>query len=245
MKPLIAIASCKRDCENGFNQAIRDTWGKEASMLASTLFFTGKDAGPQDKDVIELNCPDDYLGLPWKTYRILEWALANGYSHIFKCDTDTYVRPRRMLKSNYHRHDYVGNFVGRKDNGRFLARRGNTVGPTIVGVPRVVYECLYSWASGGAGYWLSAKAAKYIMENPPDERAICPHLKYPCEDLWIGNLMGPQIKAGALTGVDDTRYGQSYRQDYRVIFTAHFCSEGKKRSFNTEWMHKHHQVNRQ
>lgn len=223
MKILLAVASCARDCGNGFNQAIRDTWGQDVEG-ADLRFFTGAGGGASDE--VALDCRDGYLGLPEKTWALARWALTQGYSHVFKCDTDTFVRPAEMLASDFHRYDYVGTFNG------------------PLGVARAVYGRCYAWASGGSGYWLSSRALELVAAGRPGPLSVCPRLRTPAEDLWVGQLMGPSLALGELTALHDERYGRSYREDFTADFTAHFCSQGMKRAFDPEWMHLHYEVNR-
>lgn len=225
---LIAVASCHRDKDNGFNDAVRNTWLQGVTL--DYVFVIGATLTHGDvflyKDELYLNAGDDYLSLPEKTHGLLRWAVNEGYDHIFKCDTDTYVRVDKMLDSDYASHDYIGYFNG------------------DVGRPNVIYNKCYAWASGGSGYWLSKRAAQYIVDNPPDGRAICPTLKYPCEDLWVGQLLGPKIESGEFTGLHDPRYWRGFKPDSKVEFSAHYCSEGMNRKFDVNWMYRHHEANK-
>jgi hypothetical protein len=226
MKILIAILSCVRDTGNGFNQAVRETWLKDLNG-ADYCFFLGRGAKirPDDyPDEFILDCPDDYLGLPYKTKALLK--AASDYEYIFKVDTDTYVVPDRLLQSDFYNYDYVGHFNG------------------AIGVPNVIYGKCYSWASGGSGYWLSKKAAEIVANAEVLPSSICPISKIPCEDLWIGQVLGPSIEKGIITAHHDSRYAAGFRDDHRTEITSHFCSEGANRKFETFWMFEHHRVNK-
>jgi hypothetical protein len=233
MKTLIAVASCIRDTENGYNQAIRETWKTEVPDGTDFRFFVGNIESPVNllPDEVLLDCKDGYFDLPWKTQAILRWALENNYTHILKCDTDTYARPRKILQSNFAAYDYVGHFNGLVDGVR-------------IGQPNSVYGSCYPWASGGSGYWLSSRAAELVVSNPPDAKWVCPNLKYPCEDLGVGMTLGPKLESGEFIALDDSRYWRSWRKNYQVYFTAHYCSEGEKREFDVSWMYSHWKVNR-
>ena len=52
MKVLIAIASCRRDTHNGFNQAVRDTWLKDIAKFPEIdyKFFVGDGTISNDYD---------------------------------------------------------------------------------------------------------------------------------------------------------------------------------------------------
>lgn len=223
-KSLIAVISCNRDAMNGYNHAVRQTWLHNSS--ADYVFVIGgKSSTIRMGDELYITAKDDYLSLPNKTHGLLTWALNEGYDNIFKCDTDTYVKVNRILSSNFSDYDYIGYFNGE------------------VGKPNVIYNKCYAWASGGSGYWLSRRAAEYIVSNPPDHKSICPQLNFPCEDLWVGQLLGPNIQSGSISGLHDPRYYRGYRDNYTVEFTSHYCSEGMNRRFDTGWLYKHHAVN--
>ena len=223
MKILIAIASCARDTKNGFNEAIRKTWLKESPV--DYKFILGKSAASSSSDELVVDCNDDYNHLPYKTLELLRWAVANDYDYVFKCDTDTYVVLSNLLASSYGLYDYVGTFNG------------------SIGIPDIIYGKCFSWASGGSGYWLSNRAMKFILEKGVGENAICPALKIPCEDLWIGQVLGQKIKDGIFTAFDEPGYNKNFNENYKTIISSHYCSEGMKRKFDTAWMYKHHEIN--
>lgn len=232
MKVLLAIKSCARDAENGFNDAIRDTWLRGLTG-ANYVFVLGRGARHTKPDELILPCPDDYYGLPYKTKSLLQWSVGQDFDYTFLCDTDTYVHTPRLLHSGFANSDYVGWFNG------------------PVGINRAVYGRCYAWASGGSGYWLSKQAAKLVADADPMgpgkfqlPQCICPELKIPCEDLWVGQVLGPEIEAQHLSAFHDTRYYRGFNLDYKVDISAHYCSAGHNRSFDPEWMYKHHEVNR-
>lgn len=246
MKILVGVTSCARDMENGFNQAVRDTWWRELhDCTARTagytptlegVFVVGVEAAPllrksmtssvENSDVQILPCPDDYNSLPQKTYALVRHAFDRGFDFLFKCDTDTFVCVEKMLnKSRFFDFDYTGHFN--------TERKGKTV-----------YDSCYRWASGGSGYWLSRLAMEYILMNPPDERALCPRLKIPCEDLWVGQVLGPRVDEGRLRACHDERHASGYREDFKTKFSSHFCSTGQGRVFDVGWMHAHAEANR-
>ncbi len=159
-KILIAVKSCARDCQNGANDAIRNTWGKGLDGL---YFFMGKSFPYPRMGEVVLGCRDDYEGLPQKTKAILRWSIDRAYTNTFLCDTDTFVIPERLLSSGFEAYDLMGWIGGNTDNGKY-----------------------YPWPSGGAGYWLSRNAAYAIIRAPEFEewaedrmigQILGPHIK--------------------------------------------------------------------
>lgn len=229
MKILIAVHSCIRDSQNGFNQACRQTWlncfykfrhspntaGQTTDIteiqnsILDYAFFIGNGNGRFNYDEIQVSCPDDYLSLPFKTKAVLQWAIERNYDHIFKCDTDTFVFLPRLLATDFYNYDFVGAFNG------------------PVGVPNKV-EGKYAWVSGGAGYWLSNRAAQLVVKSEPNHWA---------EDLWVSQVVSSDP---AMKIINDDRYGRNPGLLTAESVSVHYCSEGKKRRFNPQWLHDIH-----
>jgi hypothetical protein len=136
MRPLIAILSCHAQAEQ--DQVCRDTWLK--GHATDYKFFLGRDpnfgaGGKVPKDDEEfLDCPDDYLSLPFKTQAICGYALRHDCTHLFKCDNDTYVNISRLLASGFAAHDYTG----------------------------YDWNGCGGYCSGGPGYWLTQKSMAVV-----------------------------------------------------------------------------------
>ena len=138
MKSLIAIKSCHK--HRPFHQAQRDTWIKDLPAGIDYRFFVGSPLSADGKsDEVFVNAPDGYHDLNHKLMRTLEWGLAHGYDFIFYCDPDTYINPANMASSGYENYDYVGGANACQD---------------------------ITFASGGSGYWMSAKAARLVVNDP-------------------------------------------------------------------------------
>lgn len=239
MKILLAVKSCHRDAQLKFNQTIRDTWGKDVKN-ADLRFFMGQ-APPQYSssqgnissqsssclDEIHLPCGDAYLDLPAKTWEILRWALKRGYDFIFLCDTDTYVVPERMLSSEFYSADYLGHF-----GGKIGVKDGQQL--EMIGEPGD-FVLTWAWASGGCGYWLSSRAAGIVIKDTP---------KHWAEDCSIGKALGPSIANMEIVAKDDYRYGfNTDGSEMKTEFTSHYCTAGKNRSFDPNWMYQRYNYN--
>ena len=99
-------------------------------------------------------CPDDYPSLPQRTRWFCRWALAqNDWDYLFKCDDDTYVSITRLSLYDLAGRDYVG----------------------------AEWKPGVGYGSGGAGYFLSRKAATAVAER----------LEQPCgaEDALVGQVL--------------------------------------------------------
>ena len=148
-------------------QRCLQTWMHDADRLGIEAVFllacpTADKAERIGPHHLVLPCPDDYASLPQRTRWFCRWALSTEYSalscpwdYLFKCDDDTYVNIPRLAPyaEQLAARDYVG------------AEWRPGVG----------------YASGGAGYFLSRKAAGVVAE----------HLRQPtgAEDLLVGQIL--------------------------------------------------------
>jgi hypothetical protein len=213
----IAVKSCYRDQKDGFHQVIRETWGKR--LPGTVQFFVGVYGWPARNamgyDEVGLACPDDYDSLPFKTKAICNWFVHyTTCSHIFLCDTDTFIIPSKLLTCGYENYDLLG-YIQRPftDVFRYTAvgREGRTE----------IQEYCRPWPSGGLGYFLSRRAAQLVADSKPTSWA---------EDLWIGQLLSPRIAAGEMTGLD--------HKNFAGVISWHFpqARYGKRYDPSTNWM---------
>lgn len=119
-----------------------DTWIPDLRKLGhDAVFLLGVPnlSRPERRgDVLVLPCPDDYPSLPQRTRWFCQWALGiEGWDYLFKCDDDTYVAAYRLATYDLAGRDYVG----------------------AEWTPGVAY------GSGGAGYFLSRRAAAVVAEK--------------------------------------------------------------------------------
>jgi SAM-dependent methyltransferase len=122
------------------------------------------------EDEIMVSCPDGYHYMSYKRKESLRWALEHDYDYIFCLSNDVYSRPERLLSSGFQHYDYHGMYCGN------LGWSG-----TDCYIPE-------SYIFGG-GYWLSAKAAKIIVNSK---------VTYWCEDWWIGMALSQPVKRGEI-----------------------------------------------
>lgn len=142
-------------------QRCRKTWGADFAehRNVETVFLVGADdcvqTPKQLDDLLLLPCPDDYPSLPQKTKWFCKWALErDDWDYLFKCDDDTYICADRLASFDPAGRDYIG------------AERS----------PGVDY------GSGGAGYFLSRRAARLVVDR------LEKHLTG-AEDLLVGQCL--------------------------------------------------------
>jgi hypothetical protein len=179
---LVAVKSCRADLARGYHQAIRDTWGSDIKD-ADLRFFVGQGETISDlrEDEEVVNVPDDYDSLPQKTLAILDWAESQNYDFIFLADTDTYVVINKLMKCGFEKVDYMGH------NTWPLGVAQPYVARDRHGKDWPMPQC-YAWMSGGYGYFLSRKAAAYVLGSKPP-------LTW-AEDVMVGQILGPLYNMG-------------------------------------------------
>jgi hypothetical protein len=142
------------------------TWIRDAEeMGVESVFLLGGSTvvaperiGP---NALVCPCPDDYPSLPQRTRWFCRWATeysvpSTQWDYLFKCDDDTYVSIPRLLA-------YVDCELGGRDYVGAEWRPG------------------VGYGSGGAGYFLSRKAAAIVAERLV--QATGP------EDMLVGQIL--------------------------------------------------------
>lgn len=153
MKILIALLGSHTQPEHMAAQ--RETWLQDLDDKADYKYCLGLPGG-SEPDVLYLYQADGPLwerrgdGVSHRTWvlnrkveALCRYAVERDYDYVFKCDDDTYVNVDRLLASGFEQHDYSGSTDRHKAEG---------IGE-------------YRWCQGGAGYWLSNKAAAIVAES--------------------------------------------------------------------------------
>ena len=135
-----------------------ETWVVAArAMGMDTRFLIGDSSLAQLQDdgtTLWLPVPDDYPSLPQKTQAFCAWALGRtDWDYLLKCDDDTAICASRLAEYDTAGKDYIG----------AEWRQG------------------VDYGSGGAGYFLSRRAAEIVAER-------LRHTVGP-EDLLVGDVL--------------------------------------------------------
>lgn len=181
MNIIIFIMSCERDRNNGWNDAVRETYlktwgdriqhkfliggGSTGTISDGEPHIIGRSGKPPQEDELFLAVDDSYNGLSQKVRAAYRWANCR-YDYIFQAMGDTYVAVPRLLASGFEQHDYTG---------------------CVIDIPPYV--------GGGSGYCLSRRAYSIIASNQDENIPIW-------DDLWIGNV----LRDAGIAPHNDMRY---------------------------------------
>ena len=127
-------------------------------------FVVGRGAR-EEPDTLLVDESDEYQHMPDKHRAGFRWAVSRGYNYVFQACTDTYVCVPRLLSVLPLGADYVGHKLEHDH-----------------------------YASGGAGFWVSSRALKKIVDAPLGGTGF--------GDQWAGNALA----AAGFTLTHDNRY---------------------------------------
>lgn len=188
---LLCLYTCRPNLDTRV-RAIRETWlPRLAAMGVPALVFVGGGDGRRDGDVVHLDAPDDYEGLPQKTLALVRWVQRHtGFAHLVKVDDDCFLDPDAWFGDLAHRVcDYYGRPLtrvrGQMDRTWHQAKSRSARGR--LELDKSPEPSIY--ADGGSGYALSRRAMTELVaaaEAPGGQELI--HLSF-MEDKLVGDLL--------------------------------------------------------
>lgn len=196
--PLLDTVVCLYTCRVNLGtrvQAIRDGWmALLRDMGVPCLVFVGAGDGRIEGNVVHLNAPDDYEGLPQKTLAMVRWVLENTrYSYLVKVDDDCFLDPQAFFGDLTHlKFDYYGRPLsrvrGQMDRTWHMAKSTHARGRLELDKSPEPSR----YADGGSGYALSriAMAALCAAADSPRGQELS-HLSF-MEDKLVGDLLAQQ-----------------------------------------------------
>ncbi len=231
MKVLIAVFSCSKDIEKGFNQTIRDTWGQDLPPNVDLRFLIGTaKPGPvsEEDPAWQVDYKNYCRNKPWMatpppalSRSLLPDELAldvpDGYMYL------THKARAAFQWAVEQDYDYVfrcdtDTFI---DIPRLLASGFEKFDYTgrKLGGPKE-----HGYAYGGPGHFLSNKALRILMDAP---------ITIVADDVWVGDVM----RQHDIPLNDDLRYCNHWRQTPKdQIITVHLSS--KSGSYENKLMWK-------
>ncbi|MBY6006630.1 glycosyltransferase [Salipiger bermudensis] len=188
---LVVVFSCKPYLESRI-PALRAGWLDLLAPLGIPyIVVTGDGDGQRDGDIVALDAPDDYEGLPQKTLAAIAWVQENtGFAHMLKIDDDCFVNVPLFFESlNYRKFDYYGRKLIRRPGSmdrlwhqeKSVSERGRL---ELDRSPEPA-----SYADGGSGYALSRRAMEETLaaaQSPAGQQLIARSFM---EDKMLGDLL--------------------------------------------------------
>ncbi|SMP05464.1 glycosyltransferase [Shimia sagamensis] len=157
---IVTVFSCKPYL-NSRIPVLRDGWLRLLQALGVPyVVIVGDGDGQRHGDVLHLDAPDDYEGLPLKTLAAIEWVHnSTDFAHMVKVDDDCFFNAPLFFQSlNYRKFDYYGRRltrgVGQLD--RIWHQQKSTTQRGRMDLDKSPEPSTY--ADGGSGYALSRKA---------------------------------------------------------------------------------------
>jgi hypothetical protein len=201
---IVTVFSCRPHLDSRI-PALRDSWLADLrAMGIPYVVMVGGGDGRRDGDVVHLNAPDDYEGLPQKTLSALAWvATQTPYAHMLKIDDDCFLNARAFFDNlSYRKHHYYGRKLTRTPGQMDRAwHQGKSTSPRgrheLDKSPEPA-----SYADGGSGYVLSRHAICAALDqaqSPAGQRLIATSFM---EDKLLGDLLA---QAGIHVSEEDYR----------------------------------------
>lgn len=194
-KLAILVVSCKRNRHK--QQAIRDSWARDAGLANVDLFFI--EGHPEQaeallvEDRLIVPAPDTYEYLSHKIWHGVSAALRLlDADHYLKIDDDCVINIQKLLEFSYEKFDYVGSDVNLGSRTAFDWHAPAVFNKQLAGL---IFEIDpdQTWYDGQGGYFLSRKAARILASTPLSK------YQHMLEDYATGRVMSANgLEASAL-----------------------------------------------
>jgi len=215
-KLIIGIESCTKYTLR--QDAVRKTWLKDCIKLGVRAYFLVGRPGQESEiqgDVLYLNCGDNYLDLPQKTIAFLDFVEKKlSFTHIYKCDDDTFLNLPALLSFTPEPYDYCGDQdkVMRVDAGWHVKH----VEPHLRNQP---YPGTYigPWMRGGSGYFLSKKAVQCAVKE---------YTKFINKEFYEDKLIGDIMRTNKISFLIDKSFKEI------TFFNIYFLSSIARRKLS-------------
>jgi hypothetical protein len=207
VKTLIAVVSYFGDSDRGSHQAIRDTWGQDAISAGFDLrFFIGRRSPGwtvksedeillDEKRLVLDGDPDDHEYWQSLIDGILRWSIEQNYEFTFVCCNDTFIIPHKLMACGFEKYDYSGQFVPIVDFPLGMKSTDEIYGHN-----------LYLWADAGVGWFVSKRAAEFVILGEKDGWPF---------DIHVGQVLGPIIGWGCLRAATIPGFWDNISYHYR------------------------------
>lgn len=188
---IVVVFSCKPYLGTRI-EPMRQGWLARLKALGIPyVVVVGDGDGARKGDVLHLDAPDNYEGLPQKTLKAVEWVHEHtDYGYMLKIDDDCFLNVDEFFYSlSYRKFDYYGRHlhrvVGQMDRTWHFAKSQSARGRMELDKSPEPSQ----YADGGSGYVLSRRAMRAILRRArSDAGQTLIHCSF-MEDKMIGDLL--------------------------------------------------------
>ncbi|MFY0659601.1 MAG: glycosyltransferase [Shimia sp.] len=162
---IVTVFSCKSHLKTRI-PTLREGWLRLLDGLGVPYFVVVGDGDNRQRgDVVYLDAPDTYEGLPQKTLATIDWVYRNtGYAHMVKVDDDCFFNAPLFFQSlTYRKYDYYGRKLTRQIGqlDRLWHQKKSISDRGRMDLDKSPEPSTY--ADGGSGYSLSRRAMKEAL----------------------------------------------------------------------------------
>ncbi|WP_084300914.1 glycosyltransferase family 2 protein [Pseudophaeobacter arcticus] len=191
---IVTVFSCLPNL-NSRIPAMRSGWLALLEALGVPyVIIVGNGDGSKDGDIVHVDAPDNYEGLPQKTLATIRWVYENTrFSHLLKIDDDCFLNPDVFFHGqSYRKFDYYGRILTRRpgDMDRSWHNEKSSSDRGRLELDKSPEPSTYT--DGGTGYALSrtAMAAAIAAEESPEGQHLI-QMSF-MEDKMLGDLLAQQ-----------------------------------------------------
>ncbi|MCA0922804.1 glycosyltransferase family 2 protein [Pseudooceanicola nanhaiensis] len=171
---------------------MRASWLADLEALGIPyVIVVGDGDGRIEGDIVHLDAPDDYEGLPQKTLKTVEWVYENtDFSYMLKIDDDCFVNvDEYFFSQSYRKFHYYGRHITRDPGSMNRAWHHEKSRSERGRMELDKSPEPSSYADGGGGYMLSRRAMQALLlaaRSPEGQRLV--HSSF-MEDKMAGDLL--------------------------------------------------------
>ncbi|MEP3298810.1 MAG: glycosyltransferase family 2 protein [Pseudoruegeria sp.] len=221
---IVTVFSCKPYLDTRVS-ALRETWLATLQALGIPyVVVVGDGKGQLEGDVVHLDAPDDYEGLPLKTLKTVEWVYENTpYSYLLKVDDDCFLNaPEFFHSQSYRKFHYYGRRINRQigDMDRLWHHEKSRSARGQLELDKSPEPSVY--ADGGTAYTLSRQAMVALLEkrNTFDGQRLVQNSFM--EDKLIGDL----LQRAGITVADEDYHIAVMRRSYGKAIPVSIWANG-------------------
>lgn len=212
---VVTVFSCRAHLDSRI-APLRDAWVKDLERLdIPYVIVVGDGDGTLDGDVLSVNAPDDYEGLPQKTLATIAWVHEHTrFGHMLKVDDDCFLNVDAYFHGfSYRNADWYGRPLhrGQGEMDRVWHREKATTPRGRLQLDKSPEPSRY--ADGGSGYALSRRAMAAALRAARSVPGQALAQVSVMEDKLLGDLL-------SLEGITVEE------EDYRIAIRRRMSADG-------------------